>query len=101
MGRRSEYRPEYAETARLACKYGATDEEIASELGVSEMTINNWKLRHDDFAQALSVGKEHADKRVERSLYNKANGFYVTEEQAVKLKDSDGTERIEVVEVKK
>ena len=101
MGRPSEYKPEHAEIARLACKYGATDEEIASEIGVSEMTINNWKLKHDDFAQALGVGKEYADKRVERSLYNKANGFYVTEEQALKLKDPDGSERIEVVEVKK
>ena len=95
------YKPEYTEVARLVCRYGATDAELAQELGVSEMTINRWKLKYHDFAEALIVGKDHADNRVERSLYNKANGYEVLEEQAVKLKDPDGSERVELVQVKK
>jgi hypothetical protein len=42
---------------------------------VSEATINNWRLKHEDFARALKAAKAPADDRVERSLYARANGY--------------------------
>jgi hypothetical protein len=49
---------------------------------VSEATINNWRLKHEDFARALKAAKAPADDRVERSLYARANGY---EYDAVKI----------------
>ena len=46
------YQPRFAQLAAVACQAGFTDREMADLLGVSERTINTWKLRHVDFASA-------------------------------------------------
>lgn len=82
LGRPSLFRPEFAEQARKICELGATDQEIADFFEVDVRTIYRWKHDHDDFCQALKVGKEVADERVERSLYLKATGY---EQDEVKI----------------
>lgn len=74
-GRPSSYKSIYAEQARMACEAGFTDLEISKLFGVSEHTINAWKLEHIEFCSALKVGKAPADDRVVRSLYNRAVGY--------------------------
>lgn len=74
-GRKSAYQPKFAAMAEKACQAGFTDRELAELLGVSEGTINAWKLEHVEFAEALKNGKAPADERVERSLYHKAIGY--------------------------
>lgn len=74
-GRPSEYKPEYAEQAAKLCALGATDIELADFFEVDTRTIYRWKNVHDDFCQAVIVGKENSDARVERSLYNRAVGY--------------------------
>lgn len=81
-GRPPKYSEEFAEQARKLCLLGATDEEIASFFEVEVRTIYRWKLDHDQFCQALKAGKEAADERVERSLYQKAIGY---RQEAVKI----------------
>lgn len=75
VGRPSEYRPEFAEQARKLCQLGATDVEIGDFFEVSVRTIYRWKADHDEFCHALKAGKEIADERVERSLYQRAVGY--------------------------
>ncbi len=68
---------------------GATDVEIAEELGVAVGTLYAWRAKYPEFLAALKYGKEHADARVERSLYHRAVGFTYP---AVKISfDKDGT----------
>lgn len=87
-GRPTEYRPEYIEIAAGMCLAGATDQEIADEIGVSVTTIYNWRAKHPQFLAACRYGKEQADERVERSLYQRAVGF---EYPAVKISfDKEG-----------
>ena len=74
-GRPTTYRPEYAEQARKLCRNGATDREIADILGVCVRTFYRWRAEHDAFAEALKAGKELADDRVERALYERACGY--------------------------
>lgn len=74
-GRRTAYRPEFAQMATKACQAGFTDRELAQLFGVSETTINAWKLKHVEFSESLKTGKTDADVRVERSLYNRAVGY--------------------------
>jgi len=61
--------------AEKASKLGATDIEIAYMLSVDVRTLYRWKSTNDEFCQALKVGKEMADKRVERSLFARAVGY--------------------------
>lgn len=81
-GRPTAYKPEYAEIARRACLIGFTDQELAELLDVTVRTLYNWKNEHEEFLQALKAGKEIADDRVERSLFERAAGYKV---EAVKI----------------
>lgn len=81
-GRPSSYKPEFAEQARKLCELGATDMELADFFEVDARTIYRWKHDHEDFCQSLKVGKDHADERVERSLYQRAIGY---EQDEVKI----------------
>ena len=82
VGRPSEYRPEFCQKAASLCVNGATDFEVAEELGVNVRTLYRWKAEFPDFRQALKVGKELADERVKFSLYHRAVGY---SHQAVKI----------------
>lgn len=74
-GRPTKFKPEYIGQAEKLCKLGATDEDLADFFGVSIRTIANWKSEHPEFLQALKAGKDEADDRVERSLYQRAVGY--------------------------
>ena len=101
VGRPTAYREEFAEQAAKLCALGATDDELADFFEVHRATIYRWKLDHPDFCDAIKSAKAAADERVERSLYQKATGYEVTEEQAVKVKVDQYKEEVEVVEVRK
>lgn len=81
MARPSSYKPEYAEQAAKLCKLGATDADLADFFGVSTTTIWRWQGQFAEFCNALKVGKEEADARVERSLYQRATGYTFSSEK--------------------
>jgi hypothetical protein len=96
-GRKSAYRPEFADQARKLCLLGATDAELASFFEVSETTINNWKHAHAAFLVSIQEGRVVADANVADSLYKRATGEYVQLEKLVKVKGDDGKETFEAV----
>lgn len=100
-GRPTEYEEDYARQAEKLCALGATDDELASFFNVHRATIYRWKLDHTEFCDAIKAAKDIADERVERSLYQKATGYDVTEEVAVKIKVEQYREEVEVVQVDK
>lgn len=75
------YTPEMLSIAKAMCKIGATDVDLAHEFGVSRLTIHNWTLRHPEFADALKIGKDAFDDRVERALAHRAVGYTFEEEK--------------------
>ena len=81
-GRPSKFKPEFVKQAEKLCLLGATDQEIADFFEVEVRTIYRWKADNEAFCQALKAGKEVADERVERSLYQKAIGY---EQDEVKI----------------
>jgi hypothetical protein len=87
MARPSKFKAEFVEQARKLAYLGATDREAADFFGVTEQTINNWKSTNAEFFEALKVGKETADARVEQSLYRRALGYT---HDAVKIMTVDG-----------
>ena len=89
LGRPPAYKSEYAKKASKLAELGATDQELADFFDVDVRTIYRWKHDHDAFCQALKAGKEIADDRVERSLYQKAIGY---EQDEVKIFMPGGAE---------
>lgn len=81
-GQPTKYKPEYVQRAADLAANGATDMEIADELDVSIRAFYSWRAAHPEFRQALKAGKEIADERVERSLFQRAIGY---EQQTVKI----------------
>lgn len=75
MARPSKFKPEYVDQAQKLAKLGATDIEVADFFSVDVRTLYRWKGEFEEFCQALKVGKEEADDRVERSLFARANGY--------------------------
>lgn len=82
MARPSKYKPEFATQAEKLCQLGATDQEIADFFEVDVRTIYRWKADFEPFCQALKSGKDMADDRVERSLFQRAVGY---EQDEVKI----------------
>lgn len=82
MARPSKFKPEFTGQAMKLCQLGATDQEIADFFEVDVRTVYRWKADSDEFCQALKAGKEIADERVERSLFQKAIGY---EQDEVKI----------------
>jgi hypothetical protein len=74
-GRPTDYKDEYCEQVEKLCKLGATDKEIADFFGVTETTINNWKIEHPEFFESIKAGKEIADSSVAERLYQRALGY--------------------------
>lgn len=88
-GRPTAYKAEFAKQVEHLTQLGATDQEVADFFEVDVRTIYRWKHEHNEFCQALKVGKEIADERVERSLYQRAIGY---EQEEVKIFMPSGAE---------
>lgn len=81
---------------------GATNDEIASAMGVSKRTIIRWAKDHESFGKALSEGKGASDAKVIRSLYQRATGYEYTEErQTVELDKNGNPKPVKVEKIKK
>ena len=59
---------------------GATDKQIAENLGISIDTIMRWKKSKRQFSTALKKGKEVIDRQVENALLKSALGFNYQEQ---------------------
>lgn len=81
-GRPTKFKTEFVEQARKLASLGATDREAAEFFGINEATLHRWKHTKAEFCEALKVGKETADQRVEQSLYRRAVGY---DHDAVKI----------------
>jgi hypothetical protein len=54
---------------------GRTDAQIAKAVGVSRVTLHNWKGAYPDFLSALKDAKDVADQLVMASLFQRACGY--------------------------
>mgnify|MGYP000798088166 FL=1 len=83
----------------LALK-GATDEEIAEAFHISVRTLHRWKKTHPELLTALEEGKDVADAKVKRSLYQRAVGYEAKEvTQIIEQDPATGTQRVSKTQV--
>lgn len=95
-GRPSEYEEKFADQARMLAKLGATDLEIAQFFGKALRTIYRWKIEYPEFAEALQMGKDEVDAKVEESLYRRAVGYSFDSEKIVVIEGE--AQRVETIE---
>jgi hypothetical protein len=86
-GRPTDFKEEFIEQAQKLAYLGATDMEVADFFDVDVRTIYRWKATIPRFCQSLKAGKQEADDRVERSLFQRAVGF---EHDSVKIFCQEG-----------
>lgn len=78
-GRPTKYRKHWhVKMAARGASAGLTQAEIAEMIGIDQGTLIDWCNRHEEFRQAVKVGKDAASDRVERSLYELALAGNVT-----------------------
>lgn len=75
QGRPSSYDPAFDAQAEKLCRLGATDKDLADFFEVCIRTIERWRVQHESFCRSSKNGKDIADERVERSLYQRAVGY--------------------------
>jgi hypothetical protein len=98
VGRPTKYRPELIERVYRLALLVTTDREIAEGLDICEATLNNWKNEYPEFLEALKKGKLAADSDVAHGLHLRSLGYEAVEKKAVKLKQADGSEKVEMAE---
>jgi hypothetical protein len=75
---------------------GATDEEIAAAIGCHPRSVQNWKKKYPEFAEACLESKRRKNDIVESSLYRRARGYTWTEKRVIT--NPDGSKRKESIE---
>lgn len=82
-------------------KDGLTEKEIASKMDIALSTFSEWKGKYSEFSDAVKMGKEPADSKVEQSLFKRANGYTIRERKTIVEMDKNGEQkpvRIETIE---
>ncbi|MEM5769356.1 MAG: helix-turn-helix domain-containing protein [Bacillota bacterium] len=75
---------------------GLTDEQIASNCGITATTLYDWKNRFPEISETLKRGKEVVDIQVENALLKRALGYEYTEER-IEVSEKDGRKVVQTV----
>jgi hypothetical protein len=76
-------------------------DEIATFFGVTSNTLDLWAQRHPSFKISYASGGEIADANIATALSDRAQGMWIEEEQAVKVRVGQFEDKIEIVKVRK
>jgi hypothetical protein len=71
----TKYDPKFVKAAKILARLAATDEQLAAAFDVHVDTIRQWSIIYPEFSEAIKAEKAAANNRVERSLYERANGY--------------------------
>ncbi len=68
---------------------GLTDEQIASNMGITRKTLAEWKTKYSDICDTLKMGKVVVDIQVENALLKRALGYSYDEVTRERVLDYD------------
>lgn len=80
---------------------GASQKQIANRLGISLSSLKNYKAEHEELYDALSFGKGNITMDIAKTVVELAQGYTYEVKEPIKLKNEDGSERVEVKTVTK
>lgn len=102
MARPTEYIPEvHVAWVQTLAMEGLIDKEIADRIGVARSTLKLWEKNYPELSDALKMGKQSADAKVQQSLFRRATGYMEKEKKIIVEMDADGKQkpaRIETTE---
>lgn len=85
-GRKGKYethvKPRFDEIAEWL-KAGATDAEIAANLGIHKATMCDYKNKYPEFAEFLLKGRKTAVQEIKAALFKRATGYEFREIQEI------------------
>lgn len=73
-------------------KIGATDKEIAENLGINKATICEYKKRYPEFNELIKNGRKVPIQAIKAALFKRATGFHYTEKTIVDSEKNGMTE---------
>ena len=95
-GRPTDYKIEHCtDAAKLCFMFGATDEQLAEWFNVDVSTIKLWKTVHPEFSAVIRPSKETYDRRIVRSLAERALG-YTCKETVIATHKGEITDTMEI-----
>jgi len=101
-GRHTKLTPKMKFQLEKAYRLGLTDAEVAEIVGVNPGTIYNWAKRSPVFFKTIKEDwKAKADKEIERSLRERANGYSHPETKAQYVTSIEGGGRWETINMVK
>lgn len=80
---------------------GLSEEQIAKNLNIAYSTLRVYKDKFPALSAVFKKGRTAQIAEVENAFFKSATGYLYEEEQAFKIRDEDGFEKIEVVTVTK
>ena len=102
MARPTEYIPEvHVPWVQTLAMEGLIDKEIAERMGIARSTLKLWERNYTELSDALKMGKQSADAKVQQSLFRRATGYMEKEKKIIVEMDSEGKQkpaRIETTE---
>lgn len=99
-GRPSDYEVRvkpHIEEIKKAVANGATNKEVAKALGIAVSTLCEYKLKHQELADAFARGRTELIFDIRAALLKKALGFEYFEEKTTGKRDKNG-EKVVLVE---
>ena len=66
---------------------GLTDEQIATNIGISRKTLYEWMKKYSNICNTLKRGKEVVDRQVENALLKRALSYEYEETTSERFKD--------------
>ena len=80
---------------------GLTEAQVCKNLGIAVSTFNTYKSKYPELVTVIKKGKETQIIEVENALFKNATGYYFYVDEAIKVKDAEGGERIEKIRLQK
>ena len=84
----SDVKPRFEEIKEWL-KLGATDKEIAENLGINKATLCEYKKKYPEFSKLIKIGRKTPVLAIKAALYKRAVG-YDYEEKIVTDSEIDG-----------
>ena len=88
-GRPTKFNDQIQESLKILYRRGFTDKECAKVLNIDEKTLTNWKKKYSGFFLSLKDWKLEADRKVVKSLYERACGYSHPEDKIFLGKDGE------------
>lgn len=104
VGRPTKYRPEMCERIIELMREGASQNEVAADLGISHDTIAEWKKSIPEFSESINIGtrlseawwERHGRKQLENRDFN-STLWYMNMKNRFGWRDkSENTQKIEM-----